>query len=100
MLMMGDGTMASRVEAQVRLMLRACAKDEEAADRMNDVQLPDQTTYRRWRYGMGHLCMVQIGMLLTQAAHEDKNQACHQHRLVTSRDPNLVPNLYRNLSAT
>ena len=65
--------MASRIGDQVRLMLRACANDDEEAIKMDDVQLPDQTTYRRWRYGMGHLCLVQIGMLLTRS-HEDKKQ--------------------------
>ena len=33
---------------------------------------PDETTYRRWRYGMAHICRVQIGMELTKAAHDKK----------------------------
>ena len=70
--MMGDGIMASKVESQVRLMLEATAQDEAVRKDMEGVKLPDQTTFRRWRYGMAHLCMVQIGMLLTAAATDRK----------------------------
>ena len=29
--------------------------------------LPDETTQRRWRYGMHYICMVQVGEMLTRA---------------------------------
>ena len=69
MMLMGNGVPASQVTANVVSIFEGTGKLGDPT-RYN---WPDQTTYRRWRYGMEHICRVQIGMELTKAAH-DKRQ--------------------------
>ena len=58
---MGAGAMASRVNNLAQIFY------ESAGVTIPKQNLPNQTTQRRWRYGMHYICMVQVGEVLTRA---------------------------------
>lgn len=67
MKLMADGVPASKInEAFVDVL------ETDLGDLKKRYNWPDQTTHRRWRYGMAHVCRVQIGLELTKAAHNKK----------------------------
>ena len=70
MILMANGTEASKVNSTIVSVLDATGKLDE--DLYN---WPDQRTHRRWRFGMAHVCQVHIGLELTKAAH-NKQQVC------------------------
>ena len=74
LLLMGDGMQASRVNGSVCSVLRQVGllRPEDA------IKLPDQTTHRKWRYGINHICRVQIGMALTRMS-ADKHTHAHRY---------------------
>ena len=73
-LMQGDGIKSSRVNNAVFAVLRQSGMLDDEHVSCSDVQnLPDQTSHRRWRYGMNYVCRVQIGLTLTRMA-TDKSQ--------------------------
>lgn len=65
---MANGVTASQVGNNIITVLSGTGKLGEEG-RFN---WPDQTAFRRWRYGMTHVCRVQIGMELTRAAHNKR----------------------------
>ena len=80
MMMMANGTPASQVNANIIAVLTMTNKLGKGID--NDkYNWPDETTLGRWRYGMTHVCQVQIGMELTKAAR-DKQQVFHHNFLL------------------
>ena len=60
--LLGNGSMASRVSQNIASVLRF------AGHPLSDNQLPHETTLRKWRFSMAHICMKQVGHALTQAA--------------------------------
>ena len=64
MKLMANGVPASQVDANITTCLYGTEKLTK-----EQYNWPDETTYRRWRYGMKHVCEVQIGMELTKAAN-------------------------------
>ena len=58
---MGKGSMASRVDDFAKIFY------ESVGISLPERNLPDETTQRRWRYGMHYICMVQVGEVLTRA---------------------------------
>ena len=72
MMMMANGTPASKVTDNIIAVLAMTNKLGEGIDQ-DKYNWPDETTLGRWRYGMAHVCQVQIGMELTKAAI-DKQQ--------------------------
>lgn len=58
---MGRGAMSSRVNDLAKIFY------ESVGIVIPKQNLPDQTTQRRWRYGMQYICMVQVGEVLTRA---------------------------------
>ena len=76
MLMMANGTEASKVNSNIVTVLDGTGRlDEELYN------WPDQRTYRRWRFGMAHVCQVHIGLALTKAAHNKQQVHFHSHAL-------------------
>ena len=69
LLLMGDGMQASRVNGAVYNVLRQSG----LLDTDEDIGFPKRQTLGNWRYGMNHVCRVQIGMCLTRMS-VDKNQ--------------------------
>ena len=67
MKLMANGVPSSQVNENITTVLDGTEKLDK--DMYN---WPDATTYRRWRYGMRHVCEVQIGMELTRAANNKK----------------------------
>lgn len=65
---MGKGSMASRVNNFAKIFY------ESAGITVSEQNLPSQTTYRRWRYGMHYICMVQVGEILTRAIRNGDTQ--------------------------
>ena len=58
---MGRGVMSSRVNDIANIFL------SRANIVIPKANFPDETTQRRWRYGMHYICMVQVGEMLTRA---------------------------------
>ena len=50
----------------------ADATSSQSADLKTRYFWPDQTSQRRWRFGMAHVCRCHIGMELTKAANDKK----------------------------
>ena len=65
--LMANGKPASQVNADITTVLSGGENFD--TDRY---RWPDQTTHRRWRFGITHVCQVQIGMELTRAANNKK----------------------------
>ena len=61
MRVMGNGAMGSRVDDFAKIFY------ESVGISLPERNLPDETTQRRWRYGMHYVCMVQVGEVLTRA---------------------------------
>ena len=68
MLLMGNGVPSSKVVDNI-IAVWSTAENFDS----QRYHWPDQTTERRWRFGMSHVCQVHIGMALTKAA-DDKRQ--------------------------
>ena len=64
MMLMGNGVEASRVNSNITAVFEGTGKWD-----FKRYNMPDETTCRRWRFGMTHICQVQIGLELTKAAN-------------------------------
>ena len=58
---MGRGIMSSRVNDIAKIFWQSTNIV------IPECNFPDETTQRKWRYGMHYICMVQVGELLTRA---------------------------------
>ena len=58
---MGRGVMSSRVNDIAKIFWQSTNIV------IPEGNFPDETTLRRWRYGMHYICMVQVGEVLTRA---------------------------------
>ena len=60
MKLMANGVPSSQVNDNITTVLDGTEKLDKTM-----YNWPDETTHRQWRYGMKHVCEVQIGMELT-----------------------------------